>query len=318
MHWVEKPGTSLDAMRRITMQASKELRAIPGVRNFGSHIGRAEVADEVVGPELHRALDQPRPEGRLRGDRREDPGGRRRLPRPLPRPADLPEGAHQGGAHRRQRHDRGADLRARPRRAAREGAGGRAGDRRRGGVADLKVEPQVLVPQIDVRLRPDAAAQLRPHPRRRAPGRGDAGQGHEGRGDLRGAEDLRRGRVGRAAPAADLAALRELLIETPSGAQVPLGDVADVVIAPAPNEIKREDASRRIDVTCNVRGATWAASRARSRRASAQLSFERGLPPRVPGRVRGPLRRRAPAAGAVGALAGGHPAVLYVDFRSLG
>ena len=32
------------------MRASKELRAIPGVRNFGSHIGRAEVADEVVGP----------------------------------------------------------------------------------------------------------------------------------------------------------------------------------------------------------------------------------------------------------------------------
>lgn len=31
-------------------RASKELRAIPGVRNFGSHIGRAEVADEVVGP----------------------------------------------------------------------------------------------------------------------------------------------------------------------------------------------------------------------------------------------------------------------------
>ena len=50
MHWVEKPGTSLEAMTRITIRASKELRAIPGVRNFGAHIGRAEVADEVVGP----------------------------------------------------------------------------------------------------------------------------------------------------------------------------------------------------------------------------------------------------------------------------
>ena len=50
MHFVEKPGTSLEAMTRITVLASKELRAIPGVRNFGSHIGRAEVADEVVGP----------------------------------------------------------------------------------------------------------------------------------------------------------------------------------------------------------------------------------------------------------------------------
>ncbi|HZN68546.1 MAG TPA: efflux RND transporter permease subunit, partial [Tepidisphaeraceae bacterium] len=35
MHWVEKPGTSLEASTRITVQASKELRAIPGVRNFG-------------------------------------------------------------------------------------------------------------------------------------------------------------------------------------------------------------------------------------------------------------------------------------------
>ncbi|HWC91373.1 MAG TPA: efflux RND transporter permease subunit, partial [Pirellulales bacterium] len=50
MHWVEKPGASLDSMRRITIRASRELRAVPGVRNFGSHIGRAEVADEVVGP----------------------------------------------------------------------------------------------------------------------------------------------------------------------------------------------------------------------------------------------------------------------------
>ena len=36
------------------------IRAIPGVRNFGSHIGRAEVADEVVGPnftELWISLD---------------------------------------------------------------------------------------------------------------------------------------------------------------------------------------------------------------------------------------------------------------------
>ncbi|MGQ7418753.1 hypothetical protein ACTGW1_12325, partial [Streptococcus suis] len=50
MHFVEKPGTSIEAMDRITMRASKELRAIPGVRNFGAHIGRAEQADEVVGP----------------------------------------------------------------------------------------------------------------------------------------------------------------------------------------------------------------------------------------------------------------------------
>ncbi|BCI72987.1 hypothetical protein SPKIRA_38170 (plasmid) [Sphingomonas paucimobilis] len=61
MHFVEKPGTSIEAMDRITIRASKELRAIPGVRNFGAHIGRAEAADEVVGPnftELWISLDE--------------------------------------------------------------------------------------------------------------------------------------------------------------------------------------------------------------------------------------------------------------------
>ena len=47
MHWVEKPGTSLEAMRRLTVRASEDLHGIEGVRNFGSHIGRAEVADEI-------------------------------------------------------------------------------------------------------------------------------------------------------------------------------------------------------------------------------------------------------------------------------
>ena len=41
MHWVAEPGTSRAEMVRITTQASKELRAIPGVRNFGAHIGQA-------------------------------------------------------------------------------------------------------------------------------------------------------------------------------------------------------------------------------------------------------------------------------------
>src|SRR5205814_7002541 len=50
MHWVEKPGASLESMRHVTTQVARELRQIEGVRNFGSHIGRAEVGDEVYGP----------------------------------------------------------------------------------------------------------------------------------------------------------------------------------------------------------------------------------------------------------------------------
>ena len=36
-------------MNRITALASHELRAIPGVRNVGAHVGRAITSDQVVG-----------------------------------------------------------------------------------------------------------------------------------------------------------------------------------------------------------------------------------------------------------------------------
>ncbi|MFQ6029783.1 MAG: efflux RND transporter permease subunit, partial [Dehalococcoidia bacterium] len=49
MHWLTIPGTSLPEENRITIQSSHELRAIPGVRNFGAHVGQALIMDEVVG-----------------------------------------------------------------------------------------------------------------------------------------------------------------------------------------------------------------------------------------------------------------------------
>ena len=65
------------------------------------------------------------------------------------------------------------------------------------GVTSLKVEQQLLVPQLDVRLRPEASARLGLDRRRRPP-RGDhARQGPEGRRALPRPEDLRRVRLGR-------------------------------------------------------------------------------------------------------------------------
>ena len=51
-----------------------------------------------------------------------------------------------------------------------------------------------------------------------------------------------------------LESVRQLLIDTPNGEQVPLSDVAEVVVAPTPNDLKHETLSRYIDVTANVRG----------------------------------------------------------------
>ena len=80
---------------------------------------------------LRRELDQRRRGRRLRQDaRRRAPHGRG-LPGPLPRRADLPARAHQGGPDRHERVDRRAHLRPRPRRPARQGGRDRRADRRR-------------------------------------------------------------------------------------------------------------------------------------------------------------------------------------------
>ncbi len=52
----------------------------------------------------------------------------------------------------------------------------------------------------------------------------------------------------------DLAVIKNLLIPTPSGQQVPLEQVAQVNIIDGPNQIQREDAKRRIVIGFNVQG----------------------------------------------------------------
>ena len=80
-------------------------------------------------PLLRRELDQRRQERRLRRHARRRPPHGRGIPGPVPRRPDLPARAHQGGAQRDRRVDRGADLRARARDAAGEVRGDREGDR---------------------------------------------------------------------------------------------------------------------------------------------------------------------------------------------
>jgi Cu/Ag efflux pump CusA len=48
VRWQSAPGTSLTEMSRITAAATGELRAVPGVRDVGSHVGRAIMSDQTV------------------------------------------------------------------------------------------------------------------------------------------------------------------------------------------------------------------------------------------------------------------------------
>ena len=77
----------------------------------------------------------------------------------------------------------------------------------------------------------------------------------------------------------DLEAIRNCLIGTPSGGHVMLSEVADITIVPAPNIIKRESASRRIDVTCNVRDRDLGSVAVDIETEVRQVDFERGYHP---------------------------------------
>lgn len=316
MHFVERPATSLEAMDRITVQASKELRAIPGVRNFGSHIGRAEVADEVVGPnftELWISIDEdvPYPETLAQIQTAVDgyPGLYRDVQTYLrERVKEVLTGTSSSIVVRIY----GPNLETL--RQLAEKAAAAMGEVE--GVGNLKVEPQVLIPQIELRFRPEAAERLglTPGQVRRAVTtflRGTkVGEIYENQKKIDvvvwGTDKNR----------TDLAALRELRIDTPTGGQVPLRDVADLEIVPAPNEVKREDGSRRIDITCEAVGRDLGSVARAIESAVKAIPFDHGYHPEFLGEyaARQESERRLIGLGALSLAA--ILLILYIDFQS--
>lgn len=316
MHWVEKPGTSLDAMRRITVQVSKELRSIKGVRNFGSHIGRAEVADEVVGPnftELWISVDPDVPLEPTVHKIQEAIDGYPGLYRDVltylkERIKEVLTGAGATIVVRVYGPDMDV-LRSKAQEIYKV-IGTVAG------VHTPKVEPQVLVPQLQVRLRPDAAARfgLTPGHVRRTTGtlvKGTkVGEVYYEQKSFDvvvwGIPEIR----------TDLSALRRLPIDLPQGGHVPLGDIADIETVPAPNEIKRESASRRIDITCNVQGRDLGSVAREIEDKVKVLPFDRGYHPEFLGEyaAREESRRRLLALTALSLI--GVLLLLHVDFQS--
>ena len=283
MHFVEKPGTSIEAMDRITIRASKELRAIPGVRNFGAHIGRAEAADEVVGPnftELWISLDENAPYdesvARIKSAIDGYPGLYRDVLTYLrERIKEVLTGAGATVVVRIFGPDQG-ELRA-----AAERVRAKVADIP--GVADLKVEQQVLVPQIQVLPRPADLATfgLTAGEVRRQAQTLVAGQKL---GEIyRDQKAFDVALWGEPAVRGDLHALADLMIQAPTGAPVRLRDIATVRIMPAPNEVKRENGQRRIDVTLNVAGADLGGVARAVEAAVAQVPFATGYSPRVLG-----------------------------------
>jgi Cu/Ag efflux pump CusA len=303
MHWVEKPGASVEASRRSTLRISQELLSIPGVRSFGSHIGRAEVADEVVGPNFTEHWI-------IRAVVSGYPGVFRDVLTYLrERMKDVLSGA-QGAIVVRIFGSDFATLRS-------EAASIGLLLGQIPGVVDLKVEPQVLVPQVELRIREEraslfglTAAQIRRAASTLVAG-SRVGEVYEKHQQIPvvvwGEQPVR----------SDVSALRNLLIETAKGVQIPLHEVADIVITAAPNEIKREGGSRRIDVTCNVRGRDLGHVAKQVEAVVRSHDFPRGYHPELLGEFA--ARKGARNQLLLWSLLAfaGALCLLYLDFRSV-
>ena len=254
MHWVTKPGTSWPEMNRITIQASKELRPIPGVRNFGAHIGQALIMDEVVGvnfgenwisvdPKVNYDATVAKIQATVDGY----PGLYRDVQTYLKeRIREVLTGSSEAVVVRIYGYDLGVLQET-----AIKVKDAMAGTK---GLVDLHVELHEEVPQIEVKVDLDKAQTygVKPGDARRAAATLVAG---EEVGDIHIANRTYDVNVWSVPEARNsLTGIRELLIDTPRGGPVQLQDVADVRVAPTPNVVSHENLRRRLDVRANVRG----------------------------------------------------------------
>ena len=317
MHWVGKPGASLESMQRITVKASKELRAIPGVRNFGAHIGRAEVADEVVGPNFTELWISVDPEvdydstvARIQETVDGYPGLYRDV---LTYLKERIKEVLTGGSASVIVRVYGPNLDSLRNKASEIGntIGGISG------VTNLKVEPQVLVPQVEARVRMEEARVqgLSPGDIRRSATTlvkgtkvGEIYDEQKIFDVVVWADERLRG---------DIEALRRMRIDTPAGGNIPLGEVVDFRIAGSPNVVQREGASRRIDVSCDVKGRDLGAVAREIELKVKGLHFEPGYHPEFLGEyaARQESQRRLLGLAALSLI--GILMLLYADFRNL-
>ena len=277
MHWVARPGTSLTEMQRITRRASDELLAIPGVQNFGSHIGQAYLMDEVVGVEFTELWISISPEvdyastlGAIQETVNGYPGLKRDVQTYLrERIKEVLTGSSESIVVRIF----GPELDTL--RAVAEDVEGAM--KNVDGLKDLHVDLQVQVPQVRVEVDLDKARAygLKPGDVRRAAATWMAG---EEVGDI-----FRDGRAydvvvwSTPQSRASLNDYRRLLIDTPSGERVELGELANIRIVPAPNSVVRVNATRKLDVGANIAvGGDLGAAVANVKAALATVSFPLG------------------------------------------
>jgi Cu/Ag efflux pump CusA len=253
------PGTSLPEMNRITAAVAAEMRGAPGIESAGAHVGRAITSDEIVDVDAGEIWLTVAPDA----DYEATLAGVRDIAAGYP-------GLHT--SVRTYAEDRVAAARAevpgdelvvRVYGADLPTLRDTADDVSRmlstvSGVLSPRVEPQVTEPTLQIAVNLAAAQRhgLRPGDVRREATTLISGLSV---GNLYeeqkvfdvvvwGGPQIRQ----------SLSDLEQLRIDTPSGQQVRLGEVATVRIAPDPVAIDHNSVSRSVDVTAVVNGRSAA------------------------------------------------------------
>jgi CzcA family heavy metal efflux pump len=276
MHWVGVPGTSDAETVRTTTAVSKQIRAVPGVRSFGAHIGQALLGEEVFGVNfgenwisLDPSADYASAREQIDAIAAKYPGVFAEVQTYLDeRVEEVLTGGKEPIIVRVYGEDLGV-LRAKSAEILSLLAA-------IPGVKDAHTDISADIPQVEVRVKLDAAERvgLKPGDVRRAAATLVAG---EEVGDI-----FRSGRAydvvvwSTPATRSDVTALEKLLIDTPSGGRVRLEDVADVSVQPNPNAIERQGDSRRLDVGAGVEGRDLGSVVSELNARLASVGFQRG------------------------------------------
>jgi CzcA family heavy metal efflux pump len=248
------PGTSQPEMNRLMARVSQELRTIPGVRDVGAHVGRAVFGDQVVGVNsaqmwvnIDPAANYDATLAAIQDTVDGYPGLGQEMRTLLQQAISQPQTGATDGLSVRVFGDDPAVLRSEAEKVRQALAG-------TNGVVDSRVELPPEEPTLEVEVDLDAAQRygIKPGDVRRAAAILLSGLQVGALFEEQkvfdvvvwGTPDTRR----------SLSDIRELLIETPGGGHVRLGDAADVRITSAPTVIQRESISPYLDVSFKVQG----------------------------------------------------------------
>jgi CzcA family heavy metal efflux pump len=254
IQWEGAPGMSQPEMDRVTALATRELRSIPGVSDVGAHIGRAVTSDQVVNvnsAELWVSIapgaDYDRTVAAIRHAIDGYPG---LTPNLVTYPEERMRQVQVGTDDPLVVRVFGEDLQV---------LRGKAEEVRRAiggidGVVSPRVDVQAQEPTVEIEVDLAAARQLglKPGDVRRAAAVQLSGVTV---GNLFEEQKVFDVTVWSTPPTRhSLSNIQDLLIDTPTGGKVRLGEVAVVRVVPTPTVIRHDDVSRYVDVTAAVRG----------------------------------------------------------------